>query len=322
MVSAHRMPDEMLDYGRNAHSRGLRVLIAGAGGAAHLPGMLAAVTPLPVIGVPVPLRYLDGMDSLLSIVQMPAGVPVATVSIGNARNAGLLAVRVLATSDEALRERMAAFQVELGEKAAAKGGAVGPTRRRASGAGVGALPAVDDPAQCATTITQHVAVQYRNSARSVRCTTTSAPGGRGGARPWRRSAVRVAAAGRSPSACRVEDGHLRARLVHGVLPRRARATSRMSSESGLNAAPSAATLAPATLRRQFADEVNRAGAAPLVDGVDLAQEGDGLADPKLLRAMGERPDVLGQAAAAEAEARFEEPAADPVVVGQRPEPDR
>src|SRR5699024_657226 len=97
VVSAHRMPDEMLAYGREAHERGIEVIIAGAGGAAHLPGMLAAVTPLPVIGVPVPLKHLDGMDSLLSIVQMPAGVPVATVSIGNARNAGLLAVRMLAT---------------------------------------------------------------------------------------------------------------------------------------------------------------------------------------------------------------------------------
>src|SRR5699024_10072955 len=96
VVSAHRMPDDMLTYGKNAHTRGIEVIIAGAGGAAHLPGMLAAVTPLPVIGVPVALRYLDGMDSLLSIVQMPAGVPVATVSIGNARNAGLLAVRILA----------------------------------------------------------------------------------------------------------------------------------------------------------------------------------------------------------------------------------
>src|SRR5690349_13167710 len=99
VVSAHRMPDEMLAYGREAHGRGLEVIIAGAGGAAHLPGMLASVTPLPVIGVPVPLKHLDGMDSLLSIVQMPAGVPVATVSIGGARNAGLLAVRILATGD-------------------------------------------------------------------------------------------------------------------------------------------------------------------------------------------------------------------------------
>ena len=96
VVSAHRMPTEMIEYGRRAHERGLRVIIAGAGGAAHLPGMLASVTPLPVIGVPVPLKTLDGMDSLLSIVQMPAGVPVATVSIGGARNAGLLAARILA----------------------------------------------------------------------------------------------------------------------------------------------------------------------------------------------------------------------------------
>ncbi len=113
VVSAHRMPEEMLAYGRSAHDRGLRVLIAGAGGAAHLPGMLAAVTPLPVIGVPVPLKYLDGMDSLLSIVQMPAGVPVATVAIGNARNAGLLAVRILAAADAGLQEKMTLFLESL-----------------------------------------------------------------------------------------------------------------------------------------------------------------------------------------------------------------
>ena len=113
VVSAHRMPEEMLGYGKDAAGRGLQVIIAGAGGAAHLPGMLASVTPLPVIGVPVPLKYLDGMDSLLSIVQMPAGVPVATVSIGGARNAGLLAVRILAASDQRLRDRMLRFQEEL-----------------------------------------------------------------------------------------------------------------------------------------------------------------------------------------------------------------
>jgi 5-(carboxyamino)imidazole ribonucleotide mutase len=124
VVSAHRMPDAMIDYGRRAHERGLQVIIAGAGGAAHLPGMLAAVTPLPVIGVPVPLKYLDGMDSLLSIVQMPAGVPVATVSIGNARNAGLLAVRILAAADTTLRDRMIDFQTSLRAAAEAKGAAV------------------------------------------------------------------------------------------------------------------------------------------------------------------------------------------------------
>jgi 5-(carboxyamino)imidazole ribonucleotide mutase len=121
VVSAHRMPTEMIDYGRQAASRGLQVIIAGAGGAAHLPGMLASVTPLPVIGVPVPLKYLDGMDSLLSIVQMPAGVPVATVAVGGARNAGLLAVRILAVSDPGLRERMEEFQERLKEQAYAKG---------------------------------------------------------------------------------------------------------------------------------------------------------------------------------------------------------
>ncbi|HMS74550.1 5-(carboxyamino)imidazole ribonucleotide mutase [Gordonia sp. (in: high G+C Gram-positive bacteria)] len=113
VVSAHRTPQRMLDYAAGAAGRGISVIIAGAGGAAHLPGMVASATPLPVIGVPVPLKYLDGMDSLLSIVQMPAGVPVATVSIGGARNAGLLAVRILAASDPALLERMAAFQRAL-----------------------------------------------------------------------------------------------------------------------------------------------------------------------------------------------------------------
>ncbi len=110
VVSAHRTPQRMLDYARDAADRGIEVIVAGAGGAAHLPGMVASATPLPVIGVPVPLKYLDGMDSLLSIVQMPAGVPVATVSIGGARNAGLLAVRILGASDPALRGRMADFQ--------------------------------------------------------------------------------------------------------------------------------------------------------------------------------------------------------------------
>lgn len=130
VVSAHRMPDEMLSYGREAAGRGLQVIIAGAGGAAHLPGMLAAVTPLPVIGVPVPLKYLDGMDSLLSIVQMPAGVPVATVSIGNARNAGLLAARILAASDPDLQQKMVDFQASLRDSAHAKGKTV---RQQAAG---------------------------------------------------------------------------------------------------------------------------------------------------------------------------------------------
>ena len=121
VVSAHRMPEEMVRYGREAHTRGLRCIIAGAGGAAHLPGMLAALTPLPVIGVPVPLKYLDGMDSLLSIVQMPAGVPVATVAIGGARNAGLLAVRILGASDPGLIDKMVSFQQNLRQTALAKG---------------------------------------------------------------------------------------------------------------------------------------------------------------------------------------------------------
>lgn len=121
VVSAHRMPREMIEYGERAAGRGLRAVIAGAGGAAHLPGMLASVTPLPVIGVPVPLKYLDGMDSLLSIVQMPAGVPVATVSVGGARNAGLLAARILAAHDPELLARMEDFQKRLGEQATDKG---------------------------------------------------------------------------------------------------------------------------------------------------------------------------------------------------------
>lgn len=113
IVSAHRTPRKLVDFGSAAADRGIRVIIAGAGGAAHLPGMLASVTTLPVVGVPVPLARLDGLDSLLSIVQMPAGIPVATVSIGGARNAGLLAARILATSDPALAERLAVFATEL-----------------------------------------------------------------------------------------------------------------------------------------------------------------------------------------------------------------
>ncbi len=121
VVSAHRMPRQMLDYAASAHERGIQVIIAGAGGAAHLPGMIASLTPLPVIGVPVALRTLDGLDSLLSIVQMPAGIPVATVAIGNARNAGLLAVRILAAHDADLRSRLIAFADALGEQARLRG---------------------------------------------------------------------------------------------------------------------------------------------------------------------------------------------------------
>ncbi len=124
VYSAHRTPQRMLDYATSAVDRGLRVVIAGAGGAAHLPGMVAAATPLPVIGVPVPLARLDGLDSLLSIVQMPAGVPVATVAVGGARNAGLLAVRILAAGDPALLARMAQFQAELARTVLAKDAAL------------------------------------------------------------------------------------------------------------------------------------------------------------------------------------------------------
>ena len=129
VVSAHRTPREMLDYASAAADRGLRVIIAGAGGAAHLPGMVASMTPLPVVGVPVPLKYLDGMDSLLSIVQMPAGVPVATVSVGGARNAGLLAVRILAAADQDLRDRMVAYQESLRELVATKDRALNDSLR-------------------------------------------------------------------------------------------------------------------------------------------------------------------------------------------------
>jgi 5-(carboxyamino)imidazole ribonucleotide mutase len=120
VVSAHRTPDDMAEYGRTAYERGLRVIVAGAGGAAHLPGMLAAHTALPVIGVPVPIGHLQGVDALLSIVQMPAGVPVATVAIGQARNAGLLAVQIIATSDGALMQRMIAYKQELAAASRAK----------------------------------------------------------------------------------------------------------------------------------------------------------------------------------------------------------
>jgi 5-(carboxyamino)imidazole ribonucleotide mutase len=124
VVSAHRMPADMISYGRTAAGRGLKVIIAGAGGAAHLPGMLASVTTLPVIGVPVALRHLDGLDSLLSIVQMPSGIPVATVAVGGARNAGLLAVRILALTDPDLSNRMVQFQEDLRSAAQAKGEAL------------------------------------------------------------------------------------------------------------------------------------------------------------------------------------------------------
>jgi 5-(carboxyamino)imidazole ribonucleotide mutase len=133
VVSAHRTPDVMFDYARSAADRGLEVIIAGAGGAAHLPGMVASATPLPVIGVPVPLGRLDGLDSLLSIVQMPAGVPVATVSIGGARNAGLLAVRMLASSDAALRARVVAFQDGLAQSVRAKDAALHERRGKVTG---------------------------------------------------------------------------------------------------------------------------------------------------------------------------------------------
>jgi 5-(carboxyamino)imidazole ribonucleotide mutase len=133
VVSAHRTPALMFDYARGAADRGIEVIIAGAGGAAHLPGMVAASTPLPVIGVPVPLGRLDGLDSLLSIVQMPAGVPVATVTIGGARNAGLLAVRILGSSDLQLRKRVIAFQDQLADTARAKDAALQKLQGKVTG---------------------------------------------------------------------------------------------------------------------------------------------------------------------------------------------
>lgn len=129
VYSAHRTPQRMLDYAASAADRGLQAIVAGAGGAAHLPGMVAAATPLPVIGVPIPLKYLDGLDSLLSIVQMPAGVPVATVAVGNARNAGLLAVRVLGAVDESLRAAMLEYQADLERSVLDKDAALRATAR-------------------------------------------------------------------------------------------------------------------------------------------------------------------------------------------------
>ena len=120
VVSAHRTPEEMVDYAKSAKSRGIKVIIAGAGGAAHLPGMVASLTTLPVVGVPVPLKYMDGMDSLLSIVQMPNGIPVATVAVGAAKNAGLLALRILSTEDEGIASRLADYQASLREIVQAK----------------------------------------------------------------------------------------------------------------------------------------------------------------------------------------------------------
>lgn len=138
VVSAHRRPHEMLAYGTEAAGRGLRVIVAGAGGAAHLPGMLASTTSLPVVGVPVPLRHLDGLDSLLSIVQMPRGVPVATVSVGGGQNAGLLAVRILATHDEHLREALDEHRATIAEQSAEADERV--RRRSGDGAGPGFRP--------------------------------------------------------------------------------------------------------------------------------------------------------------------------------------
>lgn len=129
VISAHRMPLEMVEFAQSAQKSGIKVIIAGAGGAAHLPGMVASLTTLPVIGVPVPLKNLDGLDSLLSIVQMPAGIPVATVGIGNAKNAALLAARILAVTDKSLSEKVSAALSELSEEAKVKGANL--TARRA-----------------------------------------------------------------------------------------------------------------------------------------------------------------------------------------------
>lgn len=133
VISAHRMPDEMADFAKSAAANGYKVIIAGAGGAAHLPGMVASMTALPVIGVPVPLAQLDGMDSLLSIVQMPAGVPVATVGIGNAKNAGILAAKILAVSDKDLFEKVESAMQKLNQEAKAKGAALNAKRSQRTG---------------------------------------------------------------------------------------------------------------------------------------------------------------------------------------------
>ena len=178
VVSAHRMPEEMLAYGKQAADRGLSVIIAGAGGAAHLPGMLASVTPLPVIGVPVPLKHLDGLDSLLSIVQMPSGVPVATVAVGGARNAGLLAVRILAAAEPDLRDKMVAFQAALKATAEEKGEVV----RNASGSSTAGLLTVSlgglskprDRAGCAMCGTENLS-KPRNRAECAMCGPRTRP---------------------------------------------------------------------------------------------------------------------------------------------------
>ena len=133
VVSAHRMPLEMVEFSQKAKAKGFKVIIAGAGGAAHLPGMVASLTPLPVIGVPVPLKNLDGMDSLLSIVQMPAGIPVATVGVGNAKNAGILAARILGVSDSAISAKVEAALKEINEEAKAKGAALSARRNQKTG---------------------------------------------------------------------------------------------------------------------------------------------------------------------------------------------
>ena len=170
VYSAHRTPQRMLDYATSAAGRGLRVIVAGAGGAAHLPGMVAAATPLPVIGVPVPLKVLDGLDSLLSIVQMPAGVPVATVAVGGARNAGLLAVRILAAADEGLRARMQAFQESLQAAVLEKDAALrhaGTTAAHPGCTGVGEPAGSTDPAADPRERILHVrrAGEFRGAAR-------------------------------------------------------------------------------------------------------------------------------------------------------------
>jgi len=133
IVSAHRTPERMVSYAQTAHERGLKVIIAGAGGAAHLPGMIAAATVLPVIGVPVPLKVLDGMDSLLSIVQMPGGIPVATVGVGNAKNAGLLAARILGISDEKIAEKVAELMETARVESLEKGKSLNLRRNQKTG---------------------------------------------------------------------------------------------------------------------------------------------------------------------------------------------
>ena len=359
VVSAHRMPREMVEYGSTAAGRGLRVIIAGAGGAAHLPGMLASVTPLPVIGVPVPLAHLDGLDSLLSIVQMPAGIPVATVAVGGARNAGLLAVRILATADDDLRHRMTRFQDQLAVTARAKGEAL-----RAQRAAGSPDPAPDPtPRPCPDPLPappphRHAAVEVGNgAAQGPVVPAGGAPAGGVERIPavhdvalghrlaefFRVGVAELLPLGQQQGHVGTGDGlgpgagvgQLRvgpARVAH----RRRIVDAHRCAQSvngggdverggvpdvvGVGLEGDAKHADGAALERspgQLAREIDHPGPAPHVDAVHLAQERHGRLDPELLGPGHERADVLGQAAAAEAEPRAQRRAADSWVVAER-----